>query len=122
MRHDLLHRSKYLRPRSIVGGAGKFSHIDLVQPIVMDYIFQLEIDSKVQSVPGFHVVRMWGSDADWGYSIGCGHRLLSPETEIVGPDVPECNRARLMDFFQTTSIRKSFEESGHAPFVDVGEV
>ena len=50
MRHDLLHRSKYLRPRSIVGGAGKFSHIDLVQQIVMDYIFQLEIDSKVQSV------------------------------------------------------------------------
>src|SRR5215469_10046909 len=91
MRHDLLHRSKYSRARSIVRAAGKFSHIDLVQQIVMDYIFQLEIDGKIQSAPCFHLVGMWGSGADRGYSIGLGHRLLSPEAEIVGFDLPECN-------------------------------
>src|SRR6516225_494649 len=93
MRHDLLHRSKYSRPRSIVRATGKFSHIDLVQQIVMDYIFQLEIDGKIQSAPCFHLVRMWGSDVDRGYSIGWGHRLLSPEAEIVGFDGAECNIA-----------------------------
>jgi hypothetical protein len=27
-----------------------------------------------------------------------------------------------MDFFQNHFNKKSFEESGHAPFIDVGEV